>query len=55
MAPDLLVLLLAGSATALATGLGAVPVFALDGRIDDLRPLLWGWPRASWRSHRSSA
>ena len=42
MAPDLLVLLLAGSATALATGLGAVPVFALDGRIDDLRPLLWG-------------
>jgi len=42
MATDLLVLVLAGSATALATGLGAIPVFALDGRIEDLRPLLWG-------------
>jgi zinc transporter, ZIP family len=39
---DLVVLVLAGSATALATGLGAMPVFALDGRIEDLRPLLWG-------------
>jgi ZIP family zinc transporter len=42
MGGDLVVLVLAGSATALATGLGAVPVFALDARIEDLRPLLWG-------------
>jgi ZIP family zinc transporter len=42
MASDLLVLVLAGSATALATGLGAVPVFLLGRRIADWRPLLWG-------------
>jgi ZIP family zinc transporter len=42
MAGDLVVLVLAGSATALATGLGAVPVFVFDRRIEDLRPLLWG-------------
>jgi ZIP family zinc transporter len=39
---DLLLLALAGTATALATGLGAVPVFALGVRADGLRPLLWG-------------
>ena len=32
----------AGTGTALATGLGAVPVFALGVRADALRPLLWG-------------
>lgn len=42
MAADLLVLVLAGTATALATGVGAVPVFLLDRRIEGLRPLLWG-------------
>ena len=36
-------LLLAGSATALATGLGAIPVFLLGERSRDLRPLLWGF------------
>jgi len=35
-------LALAGSATALATGLGAVPVFLLGARAERLRPLLWG-------------
>ena len=39
---DLLVLALAGLASALATGLGAVPVFMLGARADDLRPVLWG-------------
>jgi zinc transporter, ZIP family len=39
---DLVVLVLAGSATALATGLGAVPVFLLGERIAGWRPLLWG-------------
>lgn len=33
---------LAGGATALATGLGAVPVFFLGERASQLRPLLWG-------------
>jgi ZIP family zinc transporter len=42
MGGDLVVLVLAGSATALATGLGAVPVFVLGRRIEHLRPLLWG-------------
>jgi ZIP family zinc transporter len=42
MAQDLLVLFLAGAATALATGLGAVPVFLLGARIAEWRPLLWG-------------
>jgi ZIP family zinc transporter len=35
-------LALAGSATALATGLGAVPVFLLGARAARLRPFLWG-------------
>jgi ZIP family zinc transporter len=35
-------LALAGSATALATGLGAIPVFLLGARAQRLRPLLWG-------------
>jgi zinc transporter, ZIP family len=35
-------LALAGSATALATGLGAVPVFLLGPRAERLRPFLWG-------------
>jgi zinc transporter, ZIP family len=42
MAGDLVVLALAGTATALATGLGAVPVFLLGDRVVRLRPLLWG-------------
>jgi ZIP family zinc transporter len=40
---DLVVLLLAGSATALATGLGAIPVFLLGERSRVLRPALWGF------------
>jgi zinc transporter, ZIP family len=40
---DLVVLLLAGSATALATGLGAIPVFLLGERSRALRPALWGF------------
>lgn len=36
-------LLLASSATALATGLGAVPVFLLGERSKRLRPALWGF------------
>ena len=39
---DLAVLALAGAATALATGVGAVPVFLLGRRAELLRPLLWG-------------
>jgi ZIP family zinc transporter len=39
---ELALLALAGTGTALATGLGAVPVFALGLRADALRPLLWG-------------
>jgi zinc transporter, ZIP family len=39
---DLVLLALAGTATALATGLGAVPVFLLAHRAAALRPLLWG-------------
>ena len=35
-------LALAGAATALATGLGAVPVFLLGERAVQLRPFLWG-------------
>jgi zinc transporter, ZIP family len=42
MVTDLVVLALAGCATALATGLGAVPVFLLGDRVERLRPLLWG-------------
>ena len=39
---EVAVLALAGSATALATGLGAVPVFLLGPRAVRLRPFLWG-------------
>ena len=39
---ELGLLVLAGTGTALATGLGAIPVFALGRRADALRPLLWG-------------
>jgi zinc transporter, ZIP family len=39
---DLVALTLAGCATALATGVGAVPVFLLGDRVEGLRPLLWG-------------
>jgi zinc transporter, ZIP family len=39
---DLVVLALAGAATALATGLGAIPVFLLGQRAEELRPFLWG-------------
>jgi ZIP family zinc transporter len=39
---DLILLALAGAGTALATGLGAVPVFALGERADGLRPFMWG-------------
>jgi zinc transporter, ZIP family len=39
---DVLVLVLAASATTLATGLGAVPVFLLGDRVVRLRSALWG-------------
>ena len=39
---DLALLVLAACATALATGLGAVPVFLLGPRAATLRPALWG-------------
>ena len=39
---DVLILLLAGCGTALATGIGAVPVFLLGTRAEALRPALWG-------------
>lgn len=39
---EVVVLALAGSATALATGLGAIPVSRLGARADELRPALWG-------------
>ena len=39
----MLVLILAGTATALATGLGAIPVFLLGERAEALRPLLLGF------------
>jgi ZIP family zinc transporter len=39
---DLLVLFAAGSATALATGLGALPVGWLMRRERDIRPAMWG-------------
>lgn len=39
---DLVLLAVAGGATALATGLGAVPVFMLGERAVRLRPFLWG-------------
>lgn len=39
---DWIVLLLAGSGTALATGLGTIPVFLLGDRVVAYRPFLWG-------------
>jgi hypothetical protein len=39
---DLLILFGLGLLTALACGLGAIPVFALGERVGQLRPLLWG-------------
>jgi zinc transporter ZupT len=42
MASELVVLALAAAGTALATGLGAIPVFVLGERATGLRPLLWG-------------
>ena len=39
---SVIVLLLAATATALATGLGAIPVFFLGRRAETLRPLLLG-------------
>jgi zinc transporter, ZIP family len=41
--PDVLLLFLAGSATALATGLGAIPVFLLGERAARWRPAMWGF------------
>lgn len=41
--PDVVVLLLAASGTALATGLGAIPVFFLGDRAAQLTPLLLGF------------
>jgi ZIP family zinc transporter len=39
---DVVILLLAATATALATGIGAVPVFLLGARAAVVRPALWG-------------
>jgi len=39
---DITVLVLAATATAFATGLGAIPVFLLGRRAEELRPLLMG-------------
>jgi zinc transporter, ZIP family len=39
---DVAVLVLAGTATAFTTGLGAIPVFLLGERATRLRPFLWG-------------
>jgi zinc transporter, ZIP family len=39
---DILILLLASSGTAVATGLGAIPVMFLGSRAEALRPVLWG-------------
>src|SRR6266540_976421 len=39
---DVVILLLAAAATALATGFGAIPVFLLGARAAAVRPALWG-------------
>jgi ZIP family zinc transporter len=39
---DVVILLLAAAATALATGLGAVPVFLFGARAAAVTPALWG-------------
>jgi ZIP family zinc transporter len=41
--PEVIALLLAASATALATGLGAIPVFVFGSRSERLTPLLLGF------------
>jgi ZIP family zinc transporter len=41
--PDVIGVALAGTVTALATGLGAVPVFMMGTRAVALRPALWGF------------
>lgn len=40
--PEVVVVALVGTLTALATGLGAVPVFLLGDRVAKFRPFLWG-------------
>lgn len=42
MPTDMLVLVLAGTGTALATGLGVLPVWLLGSSAQRLRPALWG-------------
>ena len=39
---NVVILLIAGIGTALASGLGAIPVFLLGDRINAWRPILWG-------------
>ena len=51
--PDVIAVALAGGLTALATGLGAIPVFLMGSRAHALRPALWGFAAgvmvvASW-------
>jgi ZIP family zinc transporter len=41
--PDVVGVAIAGTLTALATGVGAIPVFLLGARADALRPVLWGF------------
>ena len=40
--PEVVAVALVGTLTALATGLGAIPVFLLGARIAEFRPFLWG-------------
>lgn len=40
--PEVVVVAIVGSLTALATGLGVVPVVLLGARAERLRPFLWG-------------
>ena len=47
--PEVVVLLLAASATALATGLGAIPVFLFGRRTERMTPLLLGFAVVVWR------
>lgn len=41
--PEVLALLLAASATTLATGLGAIPVFLFGSRTERMAPVLIGF------------
>jgi len=43
---QLLTVVALGVATALATGLGAIPVFFPGRRASIWEPALWGWPGA---------